>query len=155
MTPKVQPFWWFKPPAIICPEGEQVVNGGFETGDFTGWTNNGADISTQYVHSGTYSAFLYSASIQQDFATPILKECIESFGFWVYFIDTGILPDAWCDVYFSDGDMISVPILQIAGWTYYDILAQIPNGKSVSYFVFRAGSTYWYWLDDVSLIGTG
>jgi hypothetical protein len=28
-------------PELVCPSGEQIVNGGFETGDFTGWTKTG------------------------------------------------------------------------------------------------------------------
>ena len=41
-------------------KADLVVNGGFETGDFTGWTLNGHNtlnfVSSENPHSGTYSA---------------------------------------------------------------------------------------------------
>src|SRR5437867_12777849 len=44
-----------------CSPGETIVNGGFETGDFTGWVIDGHTndpvIATNQVHSGTFSAF--------------------------------------------------------------------------------------------------
>jgi hypothetical protein len=56
-----------------------IVNGGFETGDFTGWTRSGAasSISGSPVHSGTHAALLGSANptngdskISQTFTAP-------------------------------------------------------------------------------------
>src|SRR6266542_2218515 len=43
-----------------CSPGEVIVNGGFETGDFTGWVTSGANtpvVSTNQAHSGTFSGF--------------------------------------------------------------------------------------------------
>src|SRR6266545_5125696 len=43
-----------------CSPGETIVNGGFETGDFTGWVTSGANtpvVSTNQAHSGTFSGF--------------------------------------------------------------------------------------------------
>ena len=40
-----------------------VTNGGFETGDYTGWTtsnNTGINITNTWVHSGSYAADLYT-----------------------------------------------------------------------------------------------
>ncbi|MEM3875276.1 MAG: hypothetical protein QXU45_09130 [Candidatus Bathyarchaeia archaeon] len=51
-----------------------IVNGGFETGDFTGWTLAAASISDVYHHTGNYSCFLYGASyIQQNFSRPVRR----------------------------------------------------------------------------------
>ena len=48
-------------PTPTCSPGEVIVNGGFETGDFTGWTIDGhindPVIATNQFHSGTFSAF--------------------------------------------------------------------------------------------------
>jgi hypothetical protein len=48
------------PTPTCSPTGEVVVNGGFETGDFTGWVTSGPPtpvVSTNQAHSGTFSAF--------------------------------------------------------------------------------------------------
>src|SRR6266536_4447517 len=42
------------------PCTDPIVNGGFETGDFTGWVTSGANtpvVSTNQAHSGTFSGF--------------------------------------------------------------------------------------------------
>lgn len=45
-----------------------IVNGGFDTGDFSGWTNLGATIGTQ-PESGSNNARLATATLSQTFAT--------------------------------------------------------------------------------------
>jgi hypothetical protein len=58
--------------------GGAIVNGGFETGDFTGWTRSGTtSIVSSPVHSGTHAALLGSTSptngdskVSQTFTAP-------------------------------------------------------------------------------------
>jgi hypothetical protein len=58
--------------------GGAIVNGGFETGDFTGWTRSGTtSIASSPVHSGTHAALLGSTNptngdskISQIFTAP-------------------------------------------------------------------------------------
>src|SRR5207342_1372158 len=53
------------PIALLCSaavaNANLVTNGGFETGDFTGWTNGGntgfTGVDPGIQHSGTYGAF--------------------------------------------------------------------------------------------------
>lgn len=54
----------------LSPAGAQnlLVNGGFDTGDFSGWTNAGATIGT-LPQSGTNNARMLSATLSQTFAT--------------------------------------------------------------------------------------
>ena len=41
----------------LCPSGEQLSNRGFETGDFTGWTEDGtSSVTMTQKHTGVYSA---------------------------------------------------------------------------------------------------
>jgi hypothetical protein len=69
-----------------CPEAEQVVNGEFETGDFTGWTTTLAPIiKTIYGGLGPYHGtyFVYfdpGCAVAQDFATPIPVSCFDPEG---------------------------------------------------------------------------
>jgi hypothetical protein len=56
--------WVATAPFTLAAGASIVQNGGFETGDFTGWTQSGDSSDTQittrsgYVHSGNYSAIL-------------------------------------------------------------------------------------------------
>jgi hypothetical protein len=58
------------------PPGPGIINGGFETGNLTGWTPNGTANVTSSSHSGTYAAQLGStspstdSSITQTYTTP-------------------------------------------------------------------------------------
>jgi hypothetical protein len=66
-----------------------IVNGGFETGDFTGWTLVGDPqttfVDTGFTHSGTYAAFLGETgglgSLSQSFLTSIGTKYTLSFWF--------------------------------------------------------------------------
>ena len=62
--------------ALALPAYADVTNGGFETGDFTGWVQTGdasfTGIDTFAARSGTYGAFFGPTSvggISQSFAT--------------------------------------------------------------------------------------
>jgi len=78
-----------------CPSGEQIVNGGFETGDFTGWTATGdANIISAFPspHSGSYCVAITappgaSGSISQTLTTPVPTACItetSTFKLWIH-----------------------------------------------------------------------
>ncbi|HET7421401.1 MAG TPA: hypothetical protein VFL27_13580 [Candidatus Dormibacteraeota bacterium] len=47
---------------VSTPPPSAIINGGFETGDFTGWTASGATAVSTRSHSGSYSAQVGSAS---------------------------------------------------------------------------------------------
>jgi len=63
---------------VNAPVSGGISNGGFETGDFTGWTRAGTTaITTSGVHSGTHAAMLGStnptngdSSVKQTFTAP-------------------------------------------------------------------------------------
>jgi hypothetical protein len=62
---------------VTAPNSNPIVNGGFETGDFTGWTRSGTTSISTVAHSGTYAAQLGStgptngdSSIAQTFSAP-------------------------------------------------------------------------------------
>jgi hypothetical protein len=46
-----------------------ITNGGFETGDFTGWAHVGGDVDGDNPHSGNFAASLDFGHLQQSVAT--------------------------------------------------------------------------------------
>lgn len=68
---------------------EQIINGGFETGDKTGWTGD-AVIATSadsevYPHSGSYMAKGYAWEdryLEQTLQSPVPQGSVTSFDFW-------------------------------------------------------------------------
>lgn len=61
--------------AGIPASAQLIQNGGFETGDFTGWSEAGTahvqlgSAGSNFVHSGTHGASLGSGTLSQSFAT--------------------------------------------------------------------------------------
>src|SRR5207245_3849978 len=73
--------------------GSRLTNPGFETGDFTGWTQTGMIIrgDAGSMHSGLYGAApaynpttqIYSAfTLQQNLATPVSGSSISTISLW-------------------------------------------------------------------------
>jgi len=125
---------------------EIIVNGGFETGDLTGWDYSQAFATDQYAHTGTYSVFLYQGWIEQILSSMIPKSQINSFGFWAM----GQAINS-CIVTFSDDSELFVEIPSGMYWQYVDILPLIPDGKTVKKVRFQGWTGGPSWVDDVSL----
>lgn len=152
---KMQPFWWFLAPEVVCPSGEQIINGGFETGDFTGWEATGGSVTDQYARTGTYSAFQYQSFLRQTFTTSIPVSCVQSFKFYVQSPGQGPGVAGDITIHYTDDTTTVIDIECFESWHEYDLTAQLVAGKTIDYIEFRGGSQWPFWLDDVSLIGTG
>lgn len=78
---------------VAKPGTSPIVNGGFETGDFTGWTRSGSTSITGTSHSGAHAAFVGStnpsttSSIAQTFTVPSTGGTL-SFWYQVHCPDT-------------------------------------------------------------------
>jgi hypothetical protein len=147
--------------AVACLFGSaafaQVVNGGFETGNFNGWTTQAAPFGSDFgvaangvhTHSGTYSAFFgsfdsYPDQIFQDVTVTSGAEYI--LGFW---LDNEAqsgqeqMIAAWeSGVIFRD----SAPV----GWTQFSFLVTAHSSTAQVYFGGFDTSDLSY-LDDVTL----
>lgn len=131
---------------------EKIVNGGFETGDLTGWTVDNANISPYMHHSGLYSCDIKGypiSSIQQ--TLNIKLSVIQSFGFWWNFT-------CLVHVTFSDSSTYTKGYVDYSSgtWHYVDLKTLIlTDGYSPNLYITKITFTGGYnesWIDDVSLI---
>ncbi len=139
----------------VCPSGEQVTNGGFETGDTTGWDVLYTIATSDQAHSGTYSAhFVTEAYIQQSISIPV--SCVQSLVLWVLneFPPQNI--EINVTAHYTDGTSdIHLFVVSAAIWTQLDMLPYLTAGKVIDYIKVHAPSVPSFWVDDVSLTGTG
>jgi hypothetical protein len=158
---------------IPCPSGEQIVNGGFEKGDFTGWTYGTTDggslptITSDYSHSGTYSCWLYydycrliAGWIRQDLVTSINVDCVKNFKLYIgYYAGTRKVK---VTLIYTDGTEQNIEVtlagdVEVGYWDEVDLLSYLLTGKTVQAIKISnqvtGGSDIL--VDDVSLEGKG
>jgi hypothetical protein len=59
-----------------------ITNGGFETGDFTGYVNGGSTITSTNPHSGKYCAVINVSNFAQTLVNAVPVNNMVLFGFW-------------------------------------------------------------------------
>jgi hypothetical protein len=155
----------------VCPSGEQIVNGGFETGDFTGWTET-IDVEVvksgngMYLpHAGSYSVGTLAliGSMKQTLITPVPVECVKNtFSLWII-SGYGVSPTGGgkfrVEINYTDETNTTV-IREITEgekdtWIEWDLKNELASGKtieSIKITLDGGHSGTIPYVDDVSLI---
>jgi hypothetical protein len=129
-----------------------VVNGDFETGDFTGWTTDSGSVTTgsTYAHSGTYGAQFGPVGslgyLSQTLSTTPGTSYVLSF--WLDSPD-GDTPNEF-QVSWDGTTLLDEANIPAIGWTNIQFMVTATGTSTVLQFGFRDDPTY-LGLDDVSV----
>jgi hypothetical protein len=144
-----------------------IVNGGFETGDFTGWTTAGSTaIVTSPVHSGTHAArvgstspFSGDSSIMQTFTAPVGGGTLT---FWYQNVCTDTVTYDWALATLTDNTSATtitmLPKTCTNNGTWFQRSAPLTAGHSYTLKLINHDDNYptdpTYTLFDDVMIGT-
>jgi len=143
-------------PAIVAAYPRSILNGGFETGTFTNWTQSGYDYDSgvatgsKYAHSGTYGAALETDGTQgflsQTLATT--PGAIYSISFW---LDSPAAnkPNDF-QVSWNGNLLLDQTNLAAIGWTNIQLLVTATATSETLQFGYINGYFY-FGLDDISV----
>ena len=149
-----------------------VTNGGFETGDFTGWTHGGdtsyttvnpdTDYAWQPSHSGNYRAVLgpgfYNGTLTQTLSTVAGDSYTLSYWLANDVDAFGTYPPAGAGNDFElswNGSTITSMLNQnMFGWVNYTMNLTATGSSTDLIFSFYNYAGYYY-LDDVSVVDNG
>jgi PKD repeat protein len=150
----------FIPAGGGAPPTGLLVNGGFETGDLTGWTQVGntlANVTTAFAHSGSYSVqfggVVTPALLEQNIATTPGATYLLSF--WLNNYNGGNLNGigGYQNEFFAlwNGQPLVVnPDMAAFGWTNFQFVVTATGASSTLEFGGVDYSSYLF-LDDVDL----
>jgi hypothetical protein len=143
--------------ALIVSSGAQadlVTNGGFETGDFTGWVQGGntgdTGVDSNFPHSGIFSAFMgpvgSDGTLSQNIATTPGQ--LYEISFWLNTEEPG--PPNDFAVSFGGQALLSLTNLPAAPYTQLTFDVTASSSSSSLLFSFRNDDGF-FDLDDVSV----
>jgi hypothetical protein len=153
----------------LAQPARAVVNGGFETGDFTGWTLSGDTSFTgvgpkpnfEFVtpHSGEFAAYFGAPNAEAFLAQVVVPTTVGgtySLDFWLQNLSSGS-PNSFTA---SWGDGITLtPLLSLTnapafGYTGYSLAFTATTPATTIQFAARHTPSFWL-LDDVSVSTVG
>jgi hypothetical protein len=158
MTPKMQPFWWFKKPAAPPVPTERIVDGGFEEG--IAWVYYEAFRTDAEYHTGAWSCYFpvfTQPYVEQTLDIPVLGSSVISASFYIF--DNGSPYDSvfYLTLYYDDDtdESFKIQASKFNEWVIVDFLSYINTAKTLTKIRFRALNedvAWTYLIDDVSLM---
>ena len=142
--------------AVPASATNLVTNGGFETGDFTGWTlsgNSGFTGVDNIAHSGSYGGFFgqvgSTGTLSQTLGT--VSGQTYTISFWLE--DDGGTPSSF-DASFGSSDLLALTNPDAFNYTFYSYSLTASSASTLLSFTFRQDPAYFH-LDDISVAPAG
>jgi len=138
-----------------------VANGGFETGNFTNWTQSGnLDYTTvirgnsSYIHSGSYAAALGPSGSPGYLSQTLTTVSGQAYALSLWLRNpTGSTPN-WFQVQWNGTTLFDQQDLTATGWTNLQFVVSATSSSSVLQLGFQNEWDF-FGLDDISLKATG
>ncbi len=146
--------------ASTAAQADLITNGGFETGDFNGWTVNASativatgGANGQNPHSGTFWAALGDTSSAYPFGT--LSQTVADITGQTYLLSYWLQSDGRAPNYFSaswNGTTLAGSVLTNVGFTGYNNYQFTVTGTGSDTLTFHEQNVPGFWaFDDISL----
>jgi|tagenome__1003787_1003787.scaffolds.fasta_scaffold19808900_1 hypothetical protein len=135
---------------------ELVTNGGFETGNFAGWTQSGNTGFTSvtsdatYVHSGTYGAALGPVGSQGELSQLLNTVSGQTYNISFWLRNDGGTPNSF-DAFFGSNHLLTTIDQGASAFFNYTYTAT-GSSPTLLRFDFQQNPAFWG-LDDVSVQG--
>ena len=145
--------------ATAAQAAPTVVNGGFESGDFSGWSliedqgYNAVDTGSQ--HSGDYSAFFGETGAPASIAQTLATETGHTYAvtFWLSNLGGSVNNTSTQNTFqmlIDGGALVSINDKSATGYTEYQLDFKAASAATNLAFSFHHDETFWL-LDDVSI----
>jgi len=138
---------------------ELIINGGFETGDFTGWDTSlkyglgNITISSENPHYGTYSAYILGNCRLAQFFSALPASSISSIAYWIRAPALALS----VNFFYSDGYFDEFLVWGIKDyWQKFDVTSYLNASNNLIGIGLwgwsnASGEPGWTYVDDVSI----